>query len=464
MLFSRPISMANLHRGHPVQDKTSPNAVVFGGKLYLFYTGTDEGIWSTSTVDGRAWTLAQGIKKKIRGIGVEDGTSSNAAVFGNTLYLFYTGIGEDGIWYTHTTDGESWKPVRSVAQLSKGMEVLEGTSASGVVFCGRLYLFYSGSDDEGIWYTYTRDGQNWSRVTGIKQKINGMGVQEGTSPNAVVLNDSLFLFYTGIGGDGIWYTTTTDGDHWSPVRSIAKLANGMSVLEGSSAAAVELNGRLYLFYSRDDDEGLGYTTTTDGLSWTRTRSVKKDLISGPQGVEEGSSPWAVEFNSLPYVFWHGVANDSISYCTEAVFDIHKDFDTIIDHIQARHEFAVAISDADTVADLKRALTHVQETNPEQLTTGNSAVAELGRASKTRRVLMMIQGGPVARRGQVGAVFIDPYVLFYALLGLTTVISISIIAFQSMVNTAIYKGYSWNMSFASNGTNVTLEFRAPDHDL
>ena len=398
MLFDQQVSLVSNAPGMKVQKKTSPNAVVFGNALFVFYSGsTDEGIWYTSTTDAMGWNSTTAIKNKITGMGVQEGSSPNAVVFKNTLYLFYTGIGEDGIWYTTTRNGQSWSSVQSIQKKTSEMNVLEGTSASAVVLGNTLYLFYSGNTDEGIWYTSTTDGVAWRPLQAIKNKISGMGVQEGSSPNAVVLGNTLYLFYTGIGGDGIWYTTTTNGQSWTPVKSIKKQASGMGVMKGTSASALAYSGRLYLFYTGSGEDGLWYTTSLDGTTWSKVRSMRQDMTSGSQGVMKRTSAWVVEFDNLPYVFWNGAGADGIWFSREAVFGIEAQSETIFDQIRASQEFVVSVNDPRVVAFVNHCLGSVQRYVPAPLGDTDvgstalsfdfpSAVAVSGQGGQGRRVL------------------------------------------------------------------------------
>ncbi|MEW5928131.1 MAG: hypothetical protein AB1941_11650 [Gemmatimonadota bacterium] len=364
MLFSQQVSVASKTNGMNVLGGTSPNAAVFGNALYAFYMGSGkDGVWYTTTADGQSWSPIQSVRQKTPGMNTLSNTSPNAAVLGNTLYLFYNGSGGDGIWYTTTTDGESWSPVLSVRQKVPAMNVMGDTSPNAVVLGGTLYLFYNGSGKDGIWYTTTVDGQSWSSVQSVRKQAPGMNVMNGSSPTAVVLGSTLYLFYNGSGGDGIWYTTTVDGQSWTPVVSVRQRSPWMNVLGATSAGVVVTDGTLYLFYMGSGKDGIWYTTTADGQSWTPARSMANDMVQGEHGALNGTSAWAVEFGSLPYVLWNGAGGDGIFYTAEACYPLAvTNADTFMENVKGLQDFVIT-ADESSIVYLKQALISLPGNTP-----------------------------------------------------------------------------------------------------
>jgi hypothetical protein len=451
MLFSQQISVASKVTGMGVQVHTSPNSVVFGNRLYLFYTGAGgDGIWYTST-DGQSWGTLQSVAALTPGMGVQTGTSANAVVFGNTLYLFYTGSGGDGIWYTSTTNGRSWTRLQSVAALAPGMGVQTGTNANAVVLGGTLYLFYTGSGNDGIWYTTTTNGQSWTSVRSVRAMAKGMGVQIGTSANAVLLGTTLYLFYTGSGNDGIWFTTTTNGQSWTPVQSVAAMTPGMGVEKLTSAAAMELWDTLYLFYTGSGEDGLFYTSTVNGRSWTPIQSMRASMPDGIQGVQTGSDASTAVFNGLPYVFWTGAGGDGTYYATGATYSVEQDLDAMLMKVMGSEEFFATVTDSSAVAYLSAYVSGATET-PRGPVAG--AIAQ---GSSTSLALVAEWAGPddgsfvaptsVKALNLPGARMLEP--------ATTAIICLTVLALY-----AIRRGYNLNGTLSNGAWTLALTLGAP----
>jgi hypothetical protein len=245
---------------------------------------------------------------------------------------------------------------------------MSGTSPASVVLNGIMYLFYTGSGDDGVWFTSTTDGQSWAFV----QKVNAapaLSVMVGTSPNAVIMGGTVYLFYTGSGGDGIWYTTTsTGGASWSPVQCVGqKTAVGQGVMTNASATSLVNSGTLSVFYPVNATAGLSVIGTTNGSSWGSLTSVTSDCEVVTQGVISAS---AVAFDGLPFLFWNGGATEGISY-SSASFDLDTEFSTIIQAILTDGQACITVTDPQSVASLDSALGQLQGTEQLELESGGA---------------------------------------------------------------------------------------------
>ena len=301
--------------GMGVMVGTNPNAVAFRDALHLFYAGNgSDGIYYATTTDGQLWNDVERVNAP--GLSILPGTSPNAAVFRpagasvKEMYLFFNGSGHDGIWYTTSPSGTSggWSNVRPIVPQPGRWPValMDRTSPNAVIFGDTLYVFYTGAGSDGVFYATTRDGNQWSEVKSVREKSPGMNILEGTSPSVVVLNHRLYLFFMGSGRDSIYYTTSDDGENWSPVISVAqKMGTGMGVYEKTSPAAfLDSSQTLYLFWADSGSSGLFYTSS-DGNVWAPPKSMRENMLGnqGQQTPLAGTSPWAAEFNASSYIFW-----------------------------------------------------------------------------------------------------------------------------------------------------------------
>lgn len=297
---------------------TSPSAVSFNQKLYLFWVGSGkDGAWFTS-FDGKKWTDQQSVNSNDGTVmSILDGTSLSAVSFKEKLYLFWVGS-VDGAWFT-SYNGRYWTDKQSVKKLltnqnnGNTMSVFEGTNLSVVSFNQKLYLFWVGSDD-GAWFT-TFDGKTWA-----DQQALNKNYLDGTSFSAVSFKEKLYLFWLGSRKDGAWFTTF-DGRTWASPQSIkAQLPNKtMSVLDGTNLSSVSFNQKLYLFWVGSGKDG-AFFTTFDGSTWTNQQSVKASLSNKTMSILDKTSPYAtLAPNGLIYLFWNASSPGGIWY-SDMVFN------------------------------------------------------------------------------------------------------------------------------------------------
>jgi hypothetical protein len=235
------------------------------------------------------------VRAQVPSMGVMGNTSAGAITSKNSLYLFYSGNGGDGIYYTSTEDGKKWNSLVKLLGKDIGLAILKGTSPDLVEFSGSVYLFFTGGGEDGIWQTTTNDLRTgtWQRVLRV------VGVRDcTTSPSAVVFKDTLYVFYVGA-GFSIYYASLTLGKTWSS----AQVVPSTSVEGTTNPSAVVYKGRIYLFYR----SGKRYTYVTfDGKSWAGGK-----ILEIPDGSVPYSSPSALVLKDLDilHLAWTGAASD-----------------------------------------------------------------------------------------------------------------------------------------------------------
>jgi len=228
-------------------------------------------------------------------------------VFQNKLYVFYNGSGNDGIWCT-TFDGNAWSNATNVKKQVPNMNVFKGTSPACVVFGGTLCMFYQGSGHDGTWMT-TFDGSTWTSAQSISNLINGQNFLEETSPSATVYGDSLHLFWNGSGNDGIWFTTF-NGSKWAAQQNVSNHVFGIQVRKRTSPAVCTAYNKLYMFYQGSGQDGTWFTTLSPS-GWSKVLSVSN--VIGGQNYQDGTSPVATAIEGKVLLVWNGSGNDGLWY-------------------------------------------------------------------------------------------------------------------------------------------------------
>jgi hypothetical protein len=133
MPFRSQQNLSNFVGGIGLYDHSSPASVVFKDMLYVFYVGRGgDGIFYT-TAKAWDWSPIKNINDQARNIGVASNTSPSAVVYKDKIYLFYNGKGNDGTWFT-TFDGSRWSLALSISGLAGGMGFLPCTSPSAAVY------------------------------------------------------------------------------------------------------------------------------------------------------------------------------------------------------------------------------------------------------------------------------------------------------------------------------------------
>jgi hypothetical protein len=145
--------------GVGIRRQTSPAAVTFGDSIYLFYNGSGhESTW-VATLNSGVWSAA------IQSVGGNflDYTSPGAYLSddGRQMTVLWTGYADDGVFYTTTQDGKHWEQQISLRNTIGGMGMLTRSSPTGVNYGGIPYIFWAGMDGQ-IWLsqglTFSIDG------------------------------------------------------------------------------------------------------------------------------------------------------------------------------------------------------------------------------------------------------------------------------------------------------------------
>ncbi len=325
---------------------SSPQAIAFGTNddffAYLFYnTPSSQGNYDIVTYvyspDGaQTWSAEQ--QTEVPGLGLMKTTSVAPVAFGSTLYLFYNGWGNNGIWVTRASWVEanldslsSWSNGSSLVQNgATGMIVQPATSPAAVVFGSTLYVFYTGTDGN-IWFTTTTDGTSWTSAQSTETNgASGMDGQAATSPAVVYDGSTLYVFYLVASSSsiGISFTSSQDGKTWAPVASVAPGGfQDMEITGGTYPSVLYRDNTLYVYYVSGEIESTTnsmvyanpyYTCSTDsGLSWEEP-VMDSQMITGWQYGEIPPSPCAVSLFDLLYLFVN--YGGETFWTTEAVFD------------------------------------------------------------------------------------------------------------------------------------------------
>ncbi|KAG8820753.1 hypothetical protein FRC17_010066 [Serendipita sp. 399] len=251
-----------------------PAPVSYEGKLYLFYSGREEGdIWFTC-YDWKMWSVPKKLNDLVPTARMHPGTNPCPVVYKDRLYIFFHGHGHDGTWYT-TYNGGQWTPPVSVTGSLHNL--MEYTSPSAAVTDGHLHLFWADIDDDGVHYTIF-NGTKWSPCSKV---ANASPLARWTSPAVISKDDKLYLFYNSILRYGI-YCTILAGGRWSVVSG-RKGDPWRQLLQLHKPVGMRLRG------------------------WLIYHALMEKLVdtlhqAGMESPDSESSPGIIFFRTVPFIF------------------------------------------------------------------------------------------------------------------------------------------------------------------
>jgi len=262
-----------------------PSVISDGVTYKMWYTGRDAGgIWgigdATST-NGITWTKYAGNPVLTRTAGSWD---ANVVVGGDVVFdgatyrMWYIGAeslaGPYAIGYATSTNGITWtKYVNN--------PVVTGTVGSwdsvlgcpGVISDTGLYkMWYMGADDSGIYgigYATSTNGISWTKYAGNPVVVTGtVGSWDESRvlcPDVILDGTTYRMWYTGQDADGfrrIGYATSPDGISWTKSSSNPVLNRGLSGSWESKVMlpGVLLEGDTYKMWYTGNYEGIGYAS------------------------------------------------------------------------------------------------------------------------------------------------------------------------------------------------------------
>lgn len=182
---------------------TAPVAVVFRNRIYLFHSGwpavggrpMDQSIYYRYMDSSGQWTPgAQSFSNQLVAASY---FHSAAAVYKGELFLFFLQSGGKGIYYMrfrpgimsgdHTSD-----IVLEETKLMPG-KVAASTSPTACVFGDRLYVFHKGSGNNNIYYRYLDSSGKWGPEETDETKVEDSSTSD--SPAVGIAGERIVLVY-----------------------------------------------------------------------------------------------------------------------------------------------------------------------------------------------------------------------------------------------------------------------------
>lgn len=214
--------------GVTAQTGFSTAVVTWRDKIHVAYTGT--GDQSTTvlsmTFDGKAWS--GNTPMTARGnVPINSRTTPSFAVWNDTLYMAFAGVGNDHSIYITSMGPEEteWAvPVPIPIIAGQSQQPLTQATPALAVYDGLLRVLFIGWNSEDIyWVTY--DGTAWEGNVPIAVANNSGSPNPQTNygPSAIEFDGILWLIYKGQGSDTLYASTYTN--EWKGNQPFSKFAH-----------------------------------------------------------------------------------------------------------------------------------------------------------------------------------------------------------------------------------------------
>lgn len=267
-------------RGYTIH---APSAVVYGDKIYLFYTGQHEGrMWYTiyENVGGQYKWRASHSEDCLRLSG-----SPSAVSYKDRIYVFHTSQDGGELRYNvfNPTKGEWGQWSTDTGPPLKEVGISE--SPSPTVYDGKIYIAHQGHNQSGeMWWLTFDDEHGFSK----DQKIEGVGCSQ--SPSLVEYQGKLKCFHQGLGNNGDLFWTEYDRTtgKWSKDDQIK------GVQLNYSPSTVVADNRLFVFHKDHGARGRLWCNMWDGKGWSGDIEFTDSHV--------GHAPGAVVFGTAIWVF------------------------------------------------------------------------------------------------------------------------------------------------------------------
>lgn len=305
----------------------NPQVIQVNSVFVMVYTGygsSTNQIGYATSLDGINWTR-QNAANPIIATGLSGQFDYSAVSTGNLV----SASGNYFMWYTGNSGSKfsigmatlctsdlifSKKPGAMGCILDLGVT---GKFDSGSVSLGRVIndsgtykMWYSGQYTDGKWrlgYASSPDGRTWTKNygggTGYVMTLGTSGYfdDNGVCYASVLKDGSTYkMWYSGLKASDskyrIGYATSSDGTTWT------RQNGGNAVLDLGASGKFDVGGLLYptviyenntyhmwyAGYNNTDWVGIGYATSSDGLTWVRKNSGDAVLTLGASGKFDDS--------------------------------------------------------------------------------------------------------------------------------------------------------------------------------
>lgn len=278
------------------------NGVIFNGALYFFHTHWTQSTDTTETyytsTYGSTWSprlqapLPTGYQ-----------TGQQAVVFNGRLYLFWHGLEDDKrVSYISMDEFGVWDAV--VRRIPNAFASAEIALAA---FNGRLYAMWRAtSDNTSLFYASMSSSGTWGNTAHLSTGESSLG------PSAAVVRmadgvDYLYAFWKdrNFGADPMWYARMPTGGSWS---ATTKLNTPDYPLTNLQPIVVADDMGLSLFYKGGYSDSIYRKRLTAAGAWLPEGTIGGSAVNGPVVTYFNGAAWVFDLSpsSPPFEIRYGL--------------------------------------------------------------------------------------------------------------------------------------------------------------
>ncbi len=240
---------------HVANTGKDPAAIEFNGQLYVFSYDEENGnLRMNSTRPYWGSTVLDGDPASASGRNVNTGKNPAAVIYAHALHVFYYDQTEGDLRHAWSANGVNWQ-----TEPLDGHAIGNGRSAANVggtpaaaVWGDSLQVFYRDIDNTNLKHAWTTPLQGWRFETldGDPNSVSGRDGNVGLDPSAVIWNDTLALFYRDEGSQRLRHAYTTATQGWQFVQldgDPGSMCHSSYMNTGSNPSAIVHEGQIHVF-------------------------------------------------------------------------------------------------------------------------------------------------------------------------------------------------------------------------
>ncbi|WP_394751309.1 hypothetical protein [Spongiimicrobium salis] len=196
------------------------------------------------------------------------GTSTPPSLSSRFRY-YHRGNSGDNIFTSSSSSGRgNW----SGSVNTNGNNRLDDQSISATQFGNRVAVVHQGRTSNTIFYSFSRDGRNFTRDRSIPT-----GARTSGTIKTVEFNGRLFVYHHNGSSNRIYYNSTSNGTNWVGNRPISD-ANSYLAFD-----VVVLGNRLFLVSLTNSS--ISVSSSTDGINFSRVTRDGLGLNVAPRNID-----------------------------------------------------------------------------------------------------------------------------------------------------------------------------------
>jgi hypothetical protein len=185
---------------------------------------------------------------------------------------------------------------------------------------GKIWVFFLSYDriDAGHYHVFyvtsTDEGSTWTEpAVFLPAYVPGVTIPAGVA----VFRDSTGKLWIAWQGDGLWFTTSSDGINWADAKPLCSYG------DDKIGSFIETQGKIWFFLSSSHSNWMqiSYETTVDGgNSWSDLVPITGSGNFYPHAIVLSNGTILVAYQYYPYGMRYCTSSDGGSTWSEATFD------------------------------------------------------------------------------------------------------------------------------------------------